>query len=278
MRTILVVANRTIAGARLLETIKLKAEADDDTRVVVAVPRSPPNHGNIIYDDAVQEAAQVRVDLARSFLGEAGISAIGEVGDPDPYAATMDAVHEYHPDEIIVSTLPATSSGWLRRDLIERIRGDSGLPVEHVVVDLQAEGLPYVVTLVVANRTAATDDLLGCLDGLGAEGKQRLFIACVPQDGGDGAAAATARTQLKQIVARVRSHGHLAAGIVGDPDPYTAVMTAMELFRIDEVVISTMPATRSGWLRADLIGRVSRATEKNVIHVEVTPAEAPDNA
>ena len=37
-------------------------------------------------------------------------------------------------DEIIVSTLPATSSGWLRRDLIERLREETGLPVEHVVV------------------------------------------------------------------------------------------------------------------------------------------------
>ncbi len=279
MRTILVIANQTIGGAKLLQTIKERVEAaDGDARVVIAVPRVPPRRGNIIYEDAVFEAAQVRIDLARSFLREAGISAIGEVGDPDPYTATMDAVEEHHPDEVVVSTLPATSSGWLRRDLIDRIRDASGLPVEHVVVDLQAEGLPFKVTLVVANRTAAGDDLLARLDEMASEGDRRLFIACVPQEGGDGSAAARARSRLAQMVDRIRSRGHLAAGIVGDPDPYTAVMNALEFFRVDDIVISTLPATRSGWLRADLIKRVASATDKPVIHFEVAAADTPARA
>lgn len=274
-RTILVIANQTIGGAKLLEAIKRKVDAaGGDARVVIAVPRVPPSHGNIIYEDAVFEAAQVRVDLARRFLREAGISAIGDVADPDPYTAAMDAIDEHHPDEIILSTLPATSSGWLRRDLLDRIREDSDLPVEHVVVDLQAEGLPFKVTLVVANRTAATDDLLACLEKLADEGGQRLFIACVPQEDGHGAAAAMARSRKAQIVDRIVAGGHVAAGVVGDPDPYTAVMNALEFFRVDDIVISTLPATRSGWLRAGLIGRVERATGKPVIHVEVAPARS----
>lgn len=279
MRTILVIANQTIGGAKLLETIKAKVDgAGGDARVVLAVPRVAPRHGNIIYEDAIFEAAQVRIDLARGFLREAGIAAIGEVGDPDPFTATMDAIGEHQPDEVVVSTLPATSSGWLRRDLIDRIRDASGLPVEHVVVDLQAEGLPFKVTLVVANRTAATDDLLNALDQLATEGEQRLFIACVPQEDGHGPAAAMARSRLAQILDRLRSEGHLAAGIIGDPDPYTAVMNALEFFRVDDIVISTLPATRSGWLRADLIERVGDATGKPVIHVEVTPARASASA
>lgn len=279
MRTILVIANQTIGGAKLLEAIQEKVNAaDGDARVVIAVPRVAPRHGNIIYEDAVFQAAQVRIDLARSFLREAGVSAIGEVGDPDPYTATMDAIGEHDPDEVVVSTLPATSSGWLRRDLIDRIRDASGLPVEHVVVDLQAEGLPFKVSLVVANRTAAGDELLGRLDELASEGGRRLFIACVPQEGGAGSAAAMARSRLAQVVDRVRSRGHLAAGIVGDPDPYTAIMNALEFFRVDEIVISTLPATRSGWLRADLIKRVANATNKPVIHFEVAPAKAPAEA
>jgi len=279
MRIILVIANQTIGGATLLETIKEKVHAaDGDARIVLAVPRVPPRHGNIIYEDAVFEAAQVRVDLARRSLREIGISAIGEVGDPDPYTATMDAVGEHHPDEIIVSTLPAQSSGWLRRDLIDRIRDDSGLPVEHIVLDLNSEGLPFKVTLVVANRTAATDVLLARLDQMASEGVQRLFIACVPLEDGRGSAGAMARSRKAQIVDRINAQGHVAAGIVGDPDPYTAVMNALEFFRVDDIVISTLPATRSGWLRADLIERVASATGKPVIHVEVAPDKAPATA
>src|SRR4051794_33569535 len=152
MKTILAVANETIGGAKLLETIK--ARAAGDARVIICVPRTQPQHGNVIYDEAVYDAARVRVDLARTVLRELDIEAVGEVGDPDPYSATMDAVAEFSPDEIIISTKPAAASGWLRRDLIERVQEASGLPVEHVVVDIDHEGLSFGVTLVVAARTA----------------------------------------------------------------------------------------------------------------------------
>jgi hypothetical protein len=55
--------------------------------------------------------------------------------------------------------------------------------------------------------------------------------------------------------------------MIGDPDPYTATMNALQFFRVDDIVISTLPATRSGWLRADLIGRVEASTGKPVEHV-----------
>jgi len=52
-------------------------------------------------------------------------------------------------------------------------------------------------------------------------------------------------------------------------------MNALQFFRVDDIVISTLPATRSGWMRADLIERVRRATRKDVEHVEATaPVEA----
>src|SRR4051794_31593595 len=150
MHRILVVANETIGGQALIDKV-LERAAGGDAEVIACVPRTQPRHGNIIYDDAVYDAAQIRIDLARGYLRERGVDAIGEVGDPDPYTATMDAVAEWHPDEIIVSTYPVAASGWLRRDLVERIRDATGLPVEHVVVDVDAEGLAFKVTLVVAN-------------------------------------------------------------------------------------------------------------------------------
>jgi hypothetical protein len=168
-------------------------------RVVVCVPRTNPRQGNIIYDEAVFDAAQVRIDLARKIMREEGIEAIGEVGDPDPYTATMDAIAEYRPDEIVISTYPAASSGWLRRDLIER---------------------------------------------------------------------------LTQMIDRARAADLICAGMIADPDPYNAIMNALQFFRVDDIVISTLPATRSGWMRADLVERVRRASNKPVEHVESTEAEA----
>ena len=67
MKTILVVANETLGGTPLLERIRQLA-SEDEVRLVICVPRTRPRHGNIIYDEAVYDAAQVRIDLARSVL------------------------------------------------------------------------------------------------------------------------------------------------------------------------------------------------------------------
>jgi hypothetical protein len=275
MKTILVVANETLGGASLLDRLREHAEEENgDVRVAICVPRTRPRHGNIIYDEAVYDAAQVRIDLARSVLRADGIDAIGEPGDPDPYTATMDAVAEYDPDIIIISTLPATSSGWLRRDLIERVSDSVSVPVEHVVADIDKEGLPFKVTLVVANRTASSAPLHRALKEKAEDGRH-LFVVVVPQEGGEGLHARRARGRLAQVIERLRNDGLVAAGMIGDPDPYTATMNGAQAFRVDDIVISTLPATRSGWLRSDLIERVRRASGKPVEHVA---AEAPTAA
>jgi hypothetical protein len=269
MRTVLVVANETIGGKTLLDAVR-KHAAEEETRFVLLVPQTRPRAGYVIYDDSVFDAAQTRVDLAVGYIRSEGIDAVGEVGDPDPYAATMDAVREYDPDSIIISTYPASRSGWLRRDLIDRIREASGLPVEHVVTDVDSEGLSFHVTLVVANRTASGDELLDTLKAKAkAEGdkRERVFIVLVPQEGGGGASARRARTRLSLVLGRLREAGLTAAGMIGDPDPYTAIMNALQYFRVDDIVISTFPDTKSGWLRADLVQRVRNATGKDVQHV-----------
>ena len=57
------------------------------------------------------------------------------IGEPDPYDATMNALQSFRVTDIVISTFPETKSGWLRADLIERVRSASGKPVEHVVAE-----------------------------------------------------------------------------------------------------------------------------------------------
>jgi hypothetical protein len=281
-RTILVVANETLGGRALLDAVGERAS--DDVRFILCVPQNKPRSGLVIYDEAVFDAAQVRLDLALDVIRSMGIRAIGEVGDADPYSATIDAVREYSPEEIIISTYPESRSGWMRRDLVERVADATGLPVTHIVNDIDSEGLPFHVTLAVANRTASGDELLEALnqkaERFSDPGRRQLFIVVVPQEGGDGQAARRARTRLKLVLDRLRVRGLFAAGMVGDPDPFTAIMNALQYFRVDDVVISTFPETKSGWLRTDLIERVKRATRKPVEHVvhSETPAPAETRA
>jgi hypothetical protein len=271
MANVLVLANETIGGKPLLDAIQARHEQGDAAFFIV-VPRTRPRYGNVIYDEAVRSSAQVRVDLALAFARQHGMKASGEVGDEDPYNAALDAVSEFKIDEIIVSTHPSTSSGWLRRDLPERIRESTGLPVSHITVDIANEGLPFDVTLVVANQTAAGEELIQALKRLAAESPRR-FIAVVPQNSGDGRAIASARGRLRELVSSLDEAGIVAAGMIGDPDPFTAIMNAVGYFFISEVVISTLPSNRSQWIEGGLVDRIKRQTGKKVIHVESTVGE-----
>src|SRR3954451_21785411 len=116
MPNVLVLANETIGGEKLLDAVRERAQRGDDVQFFVVVPQSRPRFGNVIYDDAVRDCAQVRVALALEFMSNEGIDGAGEVGDQDPLNAAKDAIAEHRIDEIILSTLPAESSGWLRRD------------------------------------------------------------------------------------------------------------------------------------------------------------------
>jgi hypothetical protein len=264
---ILVVANQTIGGASLLNLVQERAK-EPDTSFTLVVPMTRPRSGYVIYDDAVRESAQVRLDLTLSYLRGEDVVASGELGDEDPYTATLDAIDEYHPDEVIISTLPSSSSGWLRRDLIERIQDATNVPVTHVISDMNSEGLPFKVTLVVANVTAGRGDLRARMKELAAQEEDMLFIVVVPlQAGGDGRSAAVARARLGNTLDKMRREGLLVAGMVGDPDPYTATMNALQFYKVSRIIVSTLPVTRSGWLRADLITRLRKASNIEVEHI-----------
>jgi hypothetical protein len=123
------------------------------------------------------------------------------------------------------------------------------------------------VTLIVANQTAGGDELLQLVKR-DAEDGDRIFIAVVPLEGRDGHSSGIARERLSRFIARLRDNGVVASGMIGDPDPFDAVGNALDLFTVDHVIISTLPKTKSGWLRADLVERVRNATAAKVDHVE----------
>ncbi|HEY4279015.1 MAG TPA: hypothetical protein VGM91_12375 [Conexibacter sp.] len=272
-RKVLVVANETHGGRNLIDAIRDR-HREGDCEFIVIAPQNRPHSGYVIYDEAVRDAAQHRIQATLSELREHGIDAHGDVMDPDPYTATLDAMREYGITEIIVSTHPETRSGWLRHDLIERVQRSTGLPVKHVVVDLDAENEGTTNTLVVANQTAGGEHLFEELKKRAAE-SPHCFTVIVPQAGGEGQHTQDARTRLNGLLDRLRSEGIKATGAIGDPDPYCAVSNALQFYRVDEVVISTLPRMRSRWLRTDLIDRVKKITAAPVAHVEVDVVAAP---
>jgi hypothetical protein len=139
MKHILVVANQTVAGEAVIAAVRRHA-GTEPVRVTVICPQTPTGDGWVVDEAASRVAAQARLAQTLTALRDAGLAAEGEVVENDPYAAVMDQIESSDPpSEIIISTLPRTRSGWLRRDLVERVRTSTGLPVEHVVVNVQPE-------------------------------------------------------------------------------------------------------------------------------------------
>jgi hypothetical protein len=120
---VLVLANETVLSQSLLARIRERTVKGPSSFLIVA-PQS---------DDAPNPEAERRLRRALSGLLQEGIDASGQVVHPDPLTAALDAIHDERVDEIIVSTLPGgRGSSWLRGDLIERLRKETGLPVDHV--------------------------------------------------------------------------------------------------------------------------------------------------
>jgi hypothetical protein len=127
-----------------------------------------------------------------------------------------------------------------------------------------------------ANKTASGEELLERLQEKAADGgtqpeglPRHVFIAVIPLQHGGGSAPREARERLQAMLVHIHGAGLIGSGMIGDPDPYTAAINALELFRVDDVVISTLPDERSGWMRSNLIERVRHATSANVEHVVV---------
>jgi hypothetical protein len=268
--SILVVANETLTGRNLIEALRRRAEAGP-IRVSVVAPVSPPRQGYVVYRDSRRAAADRRLSKTLRALHEAGIPAHGEVVDDEPLAAVRDALATEAIDEIVVSTHPASRSGWLRRNLLEEIRRVAeARPVEHVVSDVA--GQEGVNVLVVANETVLGEELLERIRTRAHEGPASFLIVC-PQSDPRRRMHPEAESRLWAAVFALRSEGIDVHGQVAHPDPYTAAMQAVHDERTDEIIVSTYPGTRSGWLRRDLVGRLRADAGVPVEHVIVETTE-----
>jgi hypothetical protein len=264
---VLVVANETLAGRELIEAVRRRAE-QSPIRAVVVAPVSEPGAGYVVYQDTRRASAGRRLDRTLAALRDAGIPAHGGVFGGGPLEAVKDIVAQEHIDEVIVSTHPAAKSGWLRRDLITEIRKAAGKrPVEHVVADVAAATGDANV-LVVANETVISEPLLDAIRQRAAQGPASFLIVCPQSDprGGEHAHPEAER-RLRAALSQLRAEGVDAHGQIAHPDPYLAAMETIHDERVDEVIVSTFPGERSGWLRRDLVGRLRADAGVPIQHV-----------
>ena len=271
---LLVIANETVAGTRLVEAVRERAGGG--SIVTVVAPVNVPREGYVVYEDTRRAAAGRRLDRSLAALREAGVAAQGFVNEEGPVDAARDAIATLEPPvtRILVSTHPRRRSGWLRRNVVEQIRrAAGGLEVEHVEVEVGREEGAQANVLVIANETVLGEPLLERIRERAARGPASFLIVS-PQSDPGMSDHEEAERRLKQAVTALRAEAIDAHGQVAHPDPYAAAMHAVRDERVDEIIVSTFPEqTGSSWLRRDLVGRLRKDAGIPVEHVVVAPEE-----
>src|SRR3954454_19199939 len=129
---VLVVAHKTAATPALIEAVRERAQRSPATFTLLVPNPAHGLHAVVDPEDVEHGEGEQGLELAIPLLEEAaGGHVEGMVGDPSPMNAIQDAINIQGFDEVIISTLPARVSKWLKLDLPSKITG-LGLPVTTV--------------------------------------------------------------------------------------------------------------------------------------------------
>jgi hypothetical protein len=272
VKRVLIFLNEVAGGRKLLQACRELKEGGAEYFAVVS-PQNQPAVGQIVDTEELREAAQSRVDVTLSVLAEFGIEAEGAVMDRDSLLAIDDAVRATQPDYVLVSALYETRYGLTRKDLVEWAKSRFDARVEHVPVRVDDDAVRWdlVHTLVVATRTVNSRDLLERLKAR-AEEKPHRYTFISPRSG-DVPREEVCRN-LAATLAELYRQDVDATGQPMSPDPYSAIVNAIEHYRIDDIVISTLKGQQSKWLEEGLIDQVKELTDKPLEHIEADAASA----
>ncbi len=143
----LVLADRTLANPAVIAFVT-DAFAAGGAEFHVVVPRSVPSvlhadpatgligpaaHTMVAESRAIsKQEGEARLAVFRSALGDAAEAMTGEVMLTDPLTAIRTVMARSSFDEIVISTLPAGVSRWLKMDLPSRVERAFSLPVTSI--------------------------------------------------------------------------------------------------------------------------------------------------
>jgi hypothetical protein len=265
VKRVLIFLNEVAGGRKLLQACRGLSDDGAEYFGVVA-PQNLPIVGQLVDVEERRGAAQSRVDVTQDVLREFGIASEGAVMDPDPTLALDDAVRATQPDYILLSCLYETRFGLMRKDLVEWAKARYPR-VEHIPVRVDDDAVRWDVnhTLVVATQTVNSKDLVGRLLERARERPHRYTLIC-PRSGAITREEIASR--LAATLAEMYRNEIDATGQPMSPDPYHAVANAIEHYRIDEILISTLRGEQSKWLEEGLIEKVEHLTDNPVEHIE----------
>ncbi len=267
MKPLVLFLNEVAGGRKLLQnTLERAPEA---SYVVVVAPQNQPTAGQLFAPDEAKQAARSRVDVTLAVLDEFGVDAVGEVLDPASDLALGDAIRSHRPSEVLLSCLYDSRFGLILRAFEEWAEREfePEVKITHIPVRIEDDSVSLNVThtLVVANQTLSAPDLAERLLERSKDRPHR-FTIIAPQT--EGVPLNKVSRDLAGLMATLYRSDIDATGQPMSPDPFESVSSAIEHYRVDDILISTLSGEQSRWLESDLVGRVREITEKPVAHHE----------
>jgi hypothetical protein len=135
MYRILVIANEAADSDPLHEVVRAAADRPNAGVLVVAPALNSRLRHWLSDSDGAREAARRRLVRCVGGLAGVGIDAHGMIGDSDPLQATLDALHLFPADEIVIAADSDNRSNRLARRLVEHVTERFDGPILHVVVE-----------------------------------------------------------------------------------------------------------------------------------------------
>jgi cytochrome c oxidase subunit 1 len=272
-RTIVVVADETVASAALIGEVRHRA-SEGLWRFTFAVAN----------EDGDSRAADRRLQVALSVLAESGIDASGTVVEGDPFAAVAAVSAEEDVHEVMLATYPTGMSAWMADDMVDRLRKSTGLGVTRVVVrpeDARAPlSLPGVSQVaVVADEGLGTAGLVAALRERADRRPIGVILLSPMNLTGPGwtdeaeEARSAAFDRVRAAIDGLQAAGVQSRGEVLDGDAAAAATIAVTGHRADEILVI---AARGGRLESDeALAAVRPAAGTVPVERIVVDAEAP---
>lgn len=142
MARYLVVAHQTAGSPELREQMLALSREDPVADFTVLVPATPPSNLLVWEEGDAKEIARQRAKQSQESFKQAGLKVdTARVGDHEPLQAIGDELEAHRGYQaIVISTLPAGVSRWLKMDLVSRARRSfPGLNIIHVVSEPKQE-------------------------------------------------------------------------------------------------------------------------------------------
>jgi hypothetical protein len=140
-KRLLVIADSHCSATAVCAEILARLHGHVAVHLVVPVRVS---HLHYLTDDESKEgqAAERSMLTSVGLLRQRGVSATGSVGSDKPLESMTDALGSFPANDVLLATPPDGESYWLERDLLDKARGLTAVPLTQVVVPARSPTSP----------------------------------------------------------------------------------------------------------------------------------------